>query len=122
MATIAALLASYHVFVHELTPLMVIAFLLLGYEGSRPRAGILGNRHATALLSLFAAIFGVGWLVFHFHAFSVEVPVLHPNGLAHSGTLDLRKPAPLACEPRQTVIGCLRVSNHFFDHGLAPGF
>ena len=76
MATIAALLASYHVFVHELTPLMVIAFLLLGYEEPRPREGILGNRHATALLSLFAAIFGVGWLVFHFHAFSVEVVVL----------------------------------------------
>lgn len=76
IATIAALLASYHVFVHELTPLMVIAFLLLGYESARPRAGILGNRRATALLLLFAAIFGIGWLVFHFHAFNVEALVL----------------------------------------------
>lgn len=75
-ATIAALLASYHVFVHELTPLMVVAFLLLGYEGARSRKGLLGNRQATALLFLFVAVFGFGWLVFHFHAFSVEALLL----------------------------------------------
>ncbi|HEV2387826.1 MAG TPA: hypothetical protein VGS20_11290 [Candidatus Acidoferrales bacterium] len=33
LATVAALLASYHLFVHELTPLLVAAFPILGYEG-----------------------------------------------------------------------------------------
>lgn len=96
-ATIAALLASYHVFVHELTPLMVIAFLLLGYESTLPRKGVLGNRYATALLFLFAAIFGIGWLVFHLHAFSVEVVVLLAlmAELARELVI-LRKPAPVA--------------------------
>lgn len=76
LATIAALLASYHIFVHELTPLMVIAFLLLGYEGTRLRRGKLGKYRATVLLLLFTAIFGIGWLVFHFHDFYVEALVL----------------------------------------------
>lgn len=76
LATVASLLASYHVFVHEMTPLMVIAFLLLGYERARSREGVFGNRWATVLLLLFAAIFGVGWLVFHAHAFFVEALVL----------------------------------------------
>lgn len=76
LATIAALLASYHVFVHEMTPLMIVAFLLLGYEGAKPRKGIFDNRLATGLLLLFTSVFTFGWLAFGFHAFSVEALVL----------------------------------------------
>ena len=76
LSTIAALLASYHSFVHELTPLIPVAFLLLGYEGIRPRMGVIANRSATLLLLLFTMIFGIGWLVLGFHAFSIEALIL----------------------------------------------
>lgn len=75
-ATLAALLASYHIFVHELTPLIVIAFLILGHEGIRPREGLFGNRKGTALLLIFAAVYGIGGAAFHFRDFSVLFIVL----------------------------------------------
>jgi hypothetical protein len=75
-AVVAAMFASYHLFVHELTPLIFIGFIILSYEGSFPREGILGNRRATALLLIFAAVYGVGGAVFHFRAFSVVSIVL----------------------------------------------
>jgi hypothetical protein len=74
-ATIAALLASYHIFIHELTPLIVVAFLMLGYEGARRRQGLLGNRRGTALLLLFSLVFVVGGLS-GFRDFSVLFVVL----------------------------------------------
>jgi hypothetical protein len=76
LAVIAALLASYHMFVHELTPLFLIGFLMLAHEASLPRKGILGNRRGTALLLLFALVYGVGGAVFHFRGFSVIFIVL----------------------------------------------
>jgi Glycosyltransferase family 87 len=94
MAAVAALLVSYHVFVHELTPLVVIAYLLLGYEAARPRKGVLGNRGATALLSLFVAIFGVGWLVFHVKALFVEALVLLALMAWLSAELAVQREAP----------------------------
>ncbi|HEV2387824.1 MAG TPA: glycosyltransferase family 87 protein [Candidatus Acidoferrales bacterium] len=77
LATVAALLASYHLFVHELTPLLVAAFPILGYEGARRREGLAGNRGATALLLLVVLVYGVGGGVFHFRQFSVvAIPLL----------------------------------------------
>lgn len=76
LAVLAALLASYHLFVHELTPLIVIGFFMLAYEATRRRQGILENRKGTALLLIFAAVYGIGGIVFHFRDFSVLVIVL----------------------------------------------
>jgi alpha-1,2-mannosyltransferase len=76
LATLAALLASYHLFVHELTPLIVVGYLILGFEGAHRREGILGNRQGTALLLIFALVYGVGGAVFHFRDFSVLFIVL----------------------------------------------
>lgn len=76
LATLAALLASYHLFVHELTPLIVIGYLMLGYEGRRLREGILRNRRGAALLVIFALVYGVGGALFHFRDFSVLFIVL----------------------------------------------
>lgn len=76
LAVLAALLSSYHLFVHELTPLIVIGFLMLAYEGTKPHKGILRNRQGTALLLLFAVVYGIGGAVFHFREFSVLFIVL----------------------------------------------
>ncbi len=75
LAVIAALLSGYHVFIGQLTPLIVVGFVILAYEAVRPRQGILGNRRGTVLLLL---IFGVvaGVAAVHSQAFSVEVVVL----------------------------------------------
>ncbi|MDE3136672.1 MAG: DUF2029 domain-containing protein [Acidobacteriota bacterium] len=76
LAVIAALLASYHMFVHELTPLFLIGFLMLGHEAALPRESALGNRRGAALLLIFAVVYGVGGAVFHFRAFSVVAIIL----------------------------------------------
>lgn len=76
LATVAALLASYYIFVHELTPLIVVAFVMLGYESARPRKGILGNRRGAALLLIFAVVYCLGGALFHFRDFSVLSIVL----------------------------------------------
>ena len=76
LAVVAALLSSYNLFVHELTPLIMIGFLILGYEANLRREGIVGNRRGTALLLLFAGVYGVGGAVFHFRDFSVVFIVL----------------------------------------------
>lgn len=75
LTVVAALLSSYHLFVHELTPLIVVGYLMLGYESARPREGLLGNRRCTALLFLFASVFFVGAYA-RFRDFSVEFIVL----------------------------------------------
>ncbi len=74
-AVIAALLASYHLFVHELTPLMVVAFLLLGYEGIARRGQKLLCRPGTMLLLLLSLTMIVG-AALDFHNFSVLFVVL----------------------------------------------
>lgn len=72
LASIAALLASYHVFLTELTPLIVVAFLMLAYEGTRAREGKLKGRGATVLFLLFLGLFAAATAVHH-PDFSVEV-------------------------------------------------
>lgn len=75
LVSIAALLASYHLFVSELTPLIVVGWLILAYEGMRGRTGILRDRWGTALLLLILGVI-VGEAVIHSRDFSVEVAVL----------------------------------------------
>lgn len=75
LAAIAALLASYHLFVHELTPLIVVAFLILGYEqAARPR-GPLRKRSGALVLALSALVPIVGSIL-HFRNYSVLCVVL----------------------------------------------
>jgi hypothetical protein len=74
-AVIAALLASYHLFAHELTPLIVVAFLLLGYEGIARRGQKLLGRPGTQLLLLFSLTMILG-AVLHFRNLSVLFVVL----------------------------------------------
>lgn len=75
LASIAALLASYHVFIGELAPIIVASLLILAYEATRPHEGILWNRRGTALLLLIFAVVAGGAVV-HSQAFSVEVIVM----------------------------------------------
>jgi hypothetical protein len=75
LAMVAALLAGYHVFLSELTPLIVAGLLILSYEATRPRKGILEKRRGTALLLLVFAVVAGGALV-HSQAFSVEAIVM----------------------------------------------
>jgi len=74
-AVIAALLASYHLFSHELTPLIVVAFLLLGYECGVQRSQPLRDRPGTMLLLLFSLTM-IGGAVLGFRDFSVLFVVL----------------------------------------------
>lgn len=74
-AVIAALLASYHVFAHELTPLIVIAFLILHSESVRHRNLRLLERRGAALLLLFVLVMVVGGAV-GFRDYSVLFVVL----------------------------------------------
>jgi hypothetical protein len=76
LAAVAALLSSYHIFVHELTPLIAVGFLMLAYEGQRPRRGLLGNRRGTALLLVLTLVFAIGGGIFYFRDFSVLFVVL----------------------------------------------
>lgn len=75
LATIVALVASYHLFVHELTPLIVAAFLMLGYESAKLREVPLLKRPGASLLLLFALVIVVGELA-GFRSFSVVFVVL----------------------------------------------
>lgn len=74
-AVIASLLASYHLFVHELTPLIVLAFLFLGYEDLTRRSDVLLKRSGSMLLLLFFLVMAVGG-VLRFRSFSVVFVVL----------------------------------------------
>lgn len=74
-AVIAALLASYHLFVHELTPLIVVAFLLLGYECAARRSRPLLRRPGTLLFLLFFLMTAIGFGL-GFRDFSVLFLVL----------------------------------------------
>ncbi len=75
LAVVAALLASYHVFVSELAPLILVGFLVLAYESRKPDHGVLANRQGTALFSLFLCVV-VGAAMVHSLDFSVEAVVL----------------------------------------------
>lgn len=75
LAAIAALLSGYHVFLSELTPLIVAGFLILAYEATRPHAEILRNRRGAALLLLVLGVVA-GEAMVHSQAFSVEVIAL----------------------------------------------
>jgi hypothetical protein len=74
-AVIAALLASYHIFSHELTPLIVVAYIVLGYEHVSRRNQRLLDRPGAELLLLFALTMIVG-AVMGFRNFSVLFVVL----------------------------------------------
>jgi Glycosyltransferase family 87 len=75
LAALAALLASYHLFVHELTPLIVVGFLILGYEDTAQRRESLLKRRGASLLLLFSLVLIVGE-VLRFRGFSVIFIVL----------------------------------------------
>lgn len=75
LASVAALLSGYHVFLSELTPLIVVGYLVLAYETTRTRKVILGKWFGAFLLLLFFAVVAVGALI-HSQAFSIEVVVL----------------------------------------------
>jgi hypothetical protein len=63
LACVAALLASYHLFLSELTPLIVVGFLILAYEERRPIDDRLENWRGAALLLLVPAVAFGGALV-----------------------------------------------------------
>lgn len=75
LAAVAALLAGYHVFLSELTPLIVAGIPILAYEATRRGKGILESRRGTALLLLIFAVVAGGAVV-HSQAFSLEVIVM----------------------------------------------
>ncbi|MDE3136673.1 MAG: DUF2029 domain-containing protein [Acidobacteriota bacterium] len=61
LAVIAALLASYHLFTHELTPLIPVAFIVLAYERQARSDGRLSVAKSVSLLLLcFLMFLGVG--------------------------------------------------------------
>lgn len=75
LALIAALIASYHLFVYVLTPLLVAAFLILGWERAAQQSGRPIDRAGTILLLLVGLVPICGSLA-HFYDFSVLVIVL----------------------------------------------
>lgn len=74
-AVIAALLCSYSLYAHELTPLVVVAFLLLGYEGVAHRSEALLRRPGALLLLLFFLVLMGGEMI-GFRSFSVVFVIL----------------------------------------------
>jgi hypothetical protein len=61
LAAIAALLASYHLYAHELTPLILVAFIALGYERKARRDGRMSVvKSASLLLLCFLMALGAG--------------------------------------------------------------
>jgi Glycosyltransferase family 87 len=75
LAVFAALLSSYYLYVHELTPLILVAFLTLGYESSARGDGSLKDRAGTVLWLLTALIPIVGSILMY-RRFSVLFVVL----------------------------------------------
>lgn len=75
LVLIATLLASYHLFVYMLTPLLVAAFLILGHERATQAAGRKADRAGTILLLLVGLVPVVGTLM-RFYQFSVVAVVL----------------------------------------------
>jgi hypothetical protein len=60
LGTVVALLASYPLFNHELTPLILVAYLGLAHEHTAGARGILRGRSGTALLLLFSLLLVIG--------------------------------------------------------------
>lgn len=75
LAVLAALLSSYFLFIHELTPLILVAFLTLGYESVARRQGTVKDRAGTLLWLLTALVPVVGSVV-GFRNFGVLFVVL----------------------------------------------
>lgn len=65
LAIIAALLASYHLYGHELTPLILVAFVALGYEREARREGRLSVTKSASLLLLCFLMLPGGALKIH---------------------------------------------------------
>lgn len=65
LAVVAALLASYHLFAHELTPLIPVAFLVLGYENQARRERRLSVAKSTSLLLLCFLMFPAAGITIH---------------------------------------------------------
>lgn len=65
LAVIAALMASYHIYTHELTPLIPVAFIVLGYERQASRAGRQGVMKSATLLLLCLLMLPGGGLTVH---------------------------------------------------------
>jgi hypothetical protein len=65
LAVVAALLASYHLFAHELTPLIPIALLILSYESERRRERRLSLAKSTVLLLLCFLMFPAAGVTVH---------------------------------------------------------
>jgi hypothetical protein len=95
LAVIAALLASYHIYAHELTPLIPVAFVVLGYERKASRAGSLSVAKSATLLLLCLLMLPGGGLTVHGVSLlffvllglcvwlSVEIRSLRRYGAAH---------------------------------------
>ena len=75
LACVATLLASYDLFLSELTLLIVVALFVLAYEERHPSGGFFGKWSGTALLLLVPAVAAGGALV-HSQAFCVLAVVL----------------------------------------------
>jgi hypothetical protein len=96
LAVVAALLASYHLYVHELTPLILVAFLALAYESDAQRRGSIAMWKSASLLCLsLAMIFSPGvsihrvnltfFMVLGMAAwFSLEISALRRTALAET--------------------------------------
>ncbi len=54
LALLVALIASYHLFQYSLSPLIVVAFLMLAYEDAGRRAGSIRDYACTVLFLLFS--------------------------------------------------------------------
>lgn len=70
LAVIVAVIASYHLFLYMMTPLILAAYLMLGHEAAARREGALKDRAATILWLLFAFVPVVGFAA-HFYHFTV---------------------------------------------------
>ncbi len=94
LAVIAALLAGYHAFASEMTPLIVVAFLGLRHEEARKPRAALWRRPCALLFLLFVGVF-VARAVFQSPPFSVEIfPLLAVVAWLSWELSSLRKPAP----------------------------
>jgi hypothetical protein len=72
LAVVAALLSGYHVFISELAPIMVVAYLVLAYE-SGPEGDVKSRGHVGgALLAMFLAVIAA-LIISRSERFSLEV-------------------------------------------------
>ncbi|HVB34495.1 MAG TPA: glycosyltransferase family 87 protein [Patescibacteria group bacterium] len=75
LVSLAALLASYQLYVHGLDILLLVGFVILGHECASRREGSLRDRAGTALILLLAATLVIGF-AFGFSGYSVLFTVL----------------------------------------------